>query len=229
MIVLTFDSDWAPQFVLDEIVEKLRQAEIKGTFFLTSPYEFKDAPHIERALHPNFMPNSTQGNSVADILMRMKTWYSDAIGSRSHWLYWHAGLIEILPQHGIIYDSSVILPFHPHLEPTKLGRLTRFAVWWSDPVHMMHGLPTDRLDIPNWKKPGLKVFNFHPIHVFLNSKSIDQYQQILRKVDLPQADYDELYPYVNDGYGIGTLFSIIVEYIRKNQRETYFLKDLVSL
>ena len=96
-------------------------------------------------------------------------------------------------------------------------------------MHMMNGLPTDRLDIPNWNKPGLKVFNFHPIHVFLNSRSIDQYQQILREVDLPQADYDELYSHVNDGYGIGTLFTIIVEYIRKHQRETYFLKDLVNV
>ena len=228
MIVLTFDTDWAPQFVIDHVMAELKAARVKTTFFFTSPYNVGDELLVEKGIHPNFMSGSTQGASESEVLINLKTWYPDAVGSRSHRLYWHSGLAKRLTDRGILYDSSIIMPFHPNLEPFKTQGITRFPFWWSDPLHLTSNLPFDCLNFPNLDKPGLKVLNFHPIHIYLNTKDLDAYSVMLNQVQLIETTPGVLSQFRQKGYGIGTLFSDILEYIYRHQHRTVYLKDLLG-
>jgi hypothetical protein len=230
MIVLTFDTDWAPQFVIDEVMAILREAGVKATFFYTSSYWGTDDPLFERAIHPNFMSGSTQGASEDEILRRLKTWYPDAVGSRSHRLYWHSGLAGRLSNVGILYDSSLILPFHQNLEPFEIQGMTRFPFWWSDPLHLARDLPFSCLQLPNVDRPGLKVFNFHPIHIYLNTSDLGNFSETMKKVQpFIETTPDVLSNFREQECGIRTMFVDVLEYVNTHQSETVHLKDLLSI
>ena len=63
--ILTLDCDWAPDFMLDHVREKLAAAGAHATLFVTHPSQALDAwkasPDLELGWHPNFLPGSTQG------------------------------------------------------------------------------------------------------------------------------------------------------------------------
>ena len=62
--LLTFDTDWAPDYTIDYVSEKLEKAKIKSTWFIThdSPaiQRLVNNPLFEVGIHPNFLSNSTQ-------------------------------------------------------------------------------------------------------------------------------------------------------------------------
>ena len=47
------------------------------------------------------------------------------------------------------------------------------------------------------KHKGVKVFDFHPIHIFLNTENIDRYENSR----VVQRDFEKLKEYVFAGYG----------------------------
>lgn len=228
MIVITFDVDWVPGFVLESVMQRIEEAGIKGTFFCTSPLKFRCDSSIELAIHPNFMPDSTQGSSENHILANLLKWYPAAVGLRTHRLYWHSGLQDKLIHNNIRYDSSILMPFHPFLEPIRIGDFTRFACWWSDNIHMNYGLPFHKIELPNLDKPGLKIFDFHPIHIFLNTNNLDTYRRHVKCLQPLEAQaFEDLSHHREPGYGIGTFFDEICEYITRNQYKTHCLKELL--
>lgn len=227
MIVFSFDSDWAPQFVIDHVAEKLDAAGIRATFFLTSPYVISARTDIEIGIHPNFMSDSTQGKTEKEVLGTLKRWHPSAVGSRSHRFYWHSNLADTLSEGGILYDSSILMPYQPRLAPFKVGRIMRIPVWWSDGLHLLSRMPFKVSELPNLNKPGLKVFNFHPIHIYLNTASQDRYHTMVKIVDpLFEADPEVLSSYKEDGFGIGTLFGDLLEYVAGHDKKSMMLKEI---
>jgi len=57
------------------------------------------------------------------------------------------------------------------------------------------------------KGPGLKVFAFHPVHVFLNTPTIEFYERNKPHYDDPAA----LRAARHDGMGVRDLFSEVLE------------------
>lgn len=229
MIILTFDSDWVPDFVLAPIIQKLEKEKIRATIFFTSPVEISKNSYIEAALHPNFMADSTQGNAVEAILEQMLGWFPGACGVRTHRLFWYSNLADSLMQGGILYDSSIFLPFHPHLEPIKYGTFIRIPFWWSDNFHLSRQLAFDRIELPNLEKPGLKVFNFHPLHIYLNTNNPGDHRKNLPYLrSIENKTPAVLSKFVNSGKGVNTFFNTLCDHIKKNRLETYFMKNLVE-
>ncbi len=227
MFVLTFDTDWAPQFVLDYVLERVRECRVKATVFCTSRYDFSSGVEIEAAIHPNFMSDSTQGNVEEEVVRRLKSWWPDAVGSRSHGLFWHSGLYGILSRHGIRYDCSQFLPLHPGLEKVSHCGLERFPIWWTDGLHLHRGLPLERFNVPGMEAPGLKVLIFHPIHIYLNTKEAGGHKEAIRRAGpLREAAPKDLAPFRNEGFGVESLFVSALEHIAARQK-TCFLKELI--
>ena len=116
--VITLDTDWVPQYVLDVALEQLREYKLPATVFCTSPYVFAD-DNIEPALHPNFFPGSSHGTTETECLGTVRAMYPLARGSRSHAYYWHSRMYALLTELGLNYDSSMLLPFQSHIIPNR--------------------------------------------------------------------------------------------------------------
>lgn len=229
MFVFTFDTDWAPQFVLDYVLDLLCVHGLKGTVFCTGPYSGLDRPGVEVGLHPNLMVDSTHGPTEGAALAHLKSVFPGATGVRTHRLYWHGGLYVTLPKHSIVYDSSLLMPLHPGLEPHRFGELVRFPVWWSERIHLDNAFSMDGFAFPARDKPGLKVLLFHPIHIYLNTVDMAETQQQL--ADLPRledAGPSDLEPLRNDGMGIGTIFRSCLEHVGDTQESHATLGELTE-
>ena len=68
---LTFDIDWAPDCCVEYILNKLKKQKIKSTFFITHETDIIDEIRKDGhslGIHPNFLKDSTQGNSELEIV-----------------------------------------------------------------------------------------------------------------------------------------------------------------
>ena len=59
-VFLTFDIDWASDFVLEYCIDLIESAQVKATFFVTheTPLleRLRENPNFELGIHPNFNP-----------------------------------------------------------------------------------------------------------------------------------------------------------------------------
>lgn len=189
-IYLTFDVDWADDAVVRDTIEVLESRSAAATIFAThdSPVltGLAGHPRLEVGLHPNFnalLDAGSDRSDAADVLARLHDVFPAAVSIRSHSLVQSSRLQDLFARRGLGFEVNQFIPAwsgvvcRPYREITGMIRVPFF---WEDDVHMMamaRGLT------PAWdadamlRAPGLKVFNFHPIHVFLNSETMDRYER----------------------------------------------------
>lgn len=225
---LTFDTDWAPPELVYKIIEILKDRKIPATFFSTSPYNIEDSEFIEIALHPNLMSDSTQGNNENDILDNLLSWHPNAQGIRTHRLYWRKELGNLFVRKGLKYDSSIFSFLQPGLHPIVEGRLLRLPIWWSDRSHVLNKIGFSPNDLPIHDK-GLKIFDFHPIHIFLNTNSIEKYEST-RKILHPMENnsLQNIERHASQKNGIKSFFFRFLDYIYTSKLDPIKLKDIYS-
>ena len=84
---LTFDIDWAPDFAILHCLELLENAGCIATFFATHStslnYEIVDRGH-NLGIHPNFLPGSSHGSNVQEIISECINYAPDAWCMRTH-------------------------------------------------------------------------------------------------------------------------------------------------
>ncbi len=214
---ITFDIDWAPDWAIRSCVELLEFHEVPGTLFVThsSPYieSLHDHALIELGIHPNFLPNSSHGNSIKEIVDYCTNLVPDAKSMRTHGLMQSTHILTYIIDNcpHITTDVSLFLPGHSNLQPTELylgnsgRRLIRLPYFWEDDI--LAGMPN-----PNWSEPisignGLKIFDFHPTFVALNMATIGSYLQLKKDLDntqLKSASKSDFAPHVNSGEGSQT-------------------------
>ncbi len=228
-IALTFDTDWVPDFVLEPVLDQLESCGLNATFFFTSSTNISTHSGIEKAIHPNFMEDSTQGDSVEEILDTLLESFPNACGVRTHRLFWYSGLVHPLKKRNILYDSSIFLPFSPHLSPVRYDPIIRVPYWWSDHRHLLRELRFDRIQLPNLTEPGLKVFDFHPLHVYLNTPDLEAHSEFMNDLHpIQDTTKSQLEEYQFDGKGIGTFFETFCNYIKSNNLSSSCLKDIIN-
>src|SRR5207249_3938371 len=189
--VLTLDTDWAPDFVIEFAAERLIERRVRATWFVThcSPAiealrEYRDL--FELGIHPNFLPGSTHGDCPDAVLQHCMELVPEAVSMRTHALVQSTPLLEqVMEGTPITTDVSLFLPHALSLSPVEYWwrrrLLLRIPYYWEDDFEM--GLPA-----PDWeltsrlkKADGLKVFDFHPIHIYLNSPSVNPYQRFKKQ------------------------------------------------
>jgi hypothetical protein len=206
-IAITLDVDWAPEAAIAAAAETLERAGVRATFFATHASEVLgalDPDLFEIGLHPNF---NDAGAEVERPIAELKDLYPKAQGARSHSLFVSSRILGLYRAHGLRYEANVFLDGHPHLRPVmRFADLVSIPFNWSDDKHLERERPFD-IDAVGLGRPGLKVFNFHPIHVFMNTTSDAHYAAYRPHY----RDADELREHIADGPGIGTLFWDLVE------------------
>ena len=179
MICLSFDTDHVGQ---ERMREFIARTPIPGsaTFFCTQVYESIGDPH-EVCPHTNLVP----GESWDESLTEARAMFPSAKGFRAHGCMYSHGLALELGQRGYDYLSSQDQVGRSDIVPQR-------EIWgiWQLPIYSM-----DTFDISvdrHWGEPvhqrfsaelleaavggsALFVFAFHPIHLMLNSTSVDEY------------------------------------------------------
>ena len=207
---LTFDIDWAPDYAILYCLELLESAGCKATFFAThrTPInrEIIDRGH-NLGIHPNFLPGSSQGSNVQEIISECLSYAPDAWCMRTH------SLVQSTP---LLHEIFLKFP-QLKLDVSLFMHRSNFAhkVKWA-----FDGVSFDRL-LYNWEDDAqfsgfidnkmpqlffgdLTIFDFHPIHVFLNSTDGSQYRKLKCRqshISLSSIDLHDAEKYINQGLG----------------------------
>ncbi len=228
MIILSVDTDWAPEEATRQVLERIRQLGLKVTVFFSTPSPLSYWPELEAGCHPDLsrrrpvagdeqgalaMASQAHDRAVdqaeGEILKGYRLAFPGVKAVRTHRFYWHSDLSRNLVENGFTHDSSLILPYHPGLKGFKVGKLHRWPVWASDHLHLARRLPLDRLAMPNLDEPGLKIFCFHVAYLYLNTASLEGFNMIKSRL----ADTDYLPPARSPG--VWNLFELLAERIYK--------------
>ena len=207
---LTFDIDWAPDFVILHCLELLDGARCKATFFATHStplnQEIVNRGH-NLGIHPNFLPNSSQGSSVQEIISECLSFAPDAWCMRTHALVQSSPLLHEIfskfPQ--ITLDVSLFMHRSTFAHKVKwdFGSVTfdRLLYNWEDDAQFSS---FNKDNLPDLFFGELTVFDFHPIHVFLNSTDGSEYRNLKLEqshLSLSSLDKQVVERYVNPGLG----------------------------
>lgn len=222
--VLTLDIDWAPDWMIDRVAEILTDNAVKATWFATHASPAVDrlkqrTDLFEIGIHPNCLPGSTHGNTEDETLSHMKALFPDADIMRTHGLYQStAFLIKAATQFGIRIDVSLLLCRAPHLSCHCIRRsgmeLWRVPFVWEDDIEMFEKSPIWSISDPGLDTPGLKVFDFHPVHILLNTIDIRGYDRLKESVPISNWTSDQVLSHRADGPGPASLFQEIVQRLR---------------
>lgn len=230
--LITLDVDWASDKLIKKTSNFLIKNKIKTTWFITHDSKetrklFKYPGLFEIGLHPNFDYGSTQGDNLQEImgyLVNMSP-YSKSI--RTHGLFQSFNILKSFrEEYGIFYDVSLLLPLTKNIIPHRLYfskelYLIRLPYFWEDDIEMYFPNPSFKLSSTRYHLPGLKIFNFHPIHIALNSINMENYLECKSKVEISSCSLNELEEYINYNInGTGTFFKELISFIKNKSSES---------
>jgi len=220
-VCITFDIDWAPDDIIKYIVELLEEYQIKATFFATHKSTFLkslDRKNYEVGLHPNFERCNDYDKAISDL----KRIYPEAVGARAHGLVQSTRIYRLLIANGLKYDVTTYIPLRENLYPwVRLKKLVVIPSYLEDDSLFLseHDFTLSELQID---KKGLKIYDFHPIHVFMNTQSIEHYKRYKPFYHEP----DNLINYKGKGRGIQTLFTELLQLLQRKKMNTYTCEEI---
>jgi len=230
--IITTDVDFVSDDLLRIAYEPLKHIPI--TIFMTGPSDYlkntaKRNPLWEIEPHPNFCEASTHGSCINEVLSTISTFPCENIGFRCHRYYSSNDVEERFFELGFGYASNIctdlecIKPFFD-----RCG-LLQIPIFFEDGGYLKaHGVPSVCDILPHINEKGVYVFNFHPIHLALNSCSFDKIHKIKRSMppssysSLSQKDIDAL---KNNGYGVFDFLSELLSYAKENNIQFLNLKQ----
>ncbi len=219
MIAITIDTDWAPPEVIRFTTDLIHSYRCKVTAFVTDNV---DVQADEICIHPNF----TDINDLNTPISKLKEIFPTADGIRSHSLFFSERLRPYYTLNNIKFDSNSMQYFNLGIRCSMIAKNTlSIPIYFMDRFHLeMASDDPDRFSIEqfNLDVDSLKVFDFHPIHVFLNTDSIESYNRAKEYYHQPKL----LRRYINPGKGIMTLLVSMLSYIKDNNIPTYTMSEI---
>jgi hypothetical protein len=218
---LTFDVDWASDDVINYTIDILEKYNAKATFFITHDTKILDRlrknPNFELGIHPNFnflLNGSTEkGLNYNQVIENILKIVPEAVSVRSHSMTQNSNILDAFKKFGLTHDCNHFISNSSgiKLKPWVLWNgLIRCPYFWEDDIYVME---KNKRDINyTCSQEGLKIFDFHPIHIFLNMSKISQYEST-RKY---HNDYGILKKYRNQEYGTENILKFILEKTTKN-------------
>jgi hypothetical protein len=182
-IFLTFDIDWAHDQILQSTIDLVEQAEVAATWFVTHDTallgRLRANSNFELGIHPNFnfllQGDSQNGSNAEEVIDRLLKIVPEAKSIRTHSLVTSSPLLAMFKEKGLTHDSSIFIPadsginINPYLDISKVIRCPYFFGDYSSCIK-------ETKDI-FFANDNLSIYDFHPIHVFLNTESILRYEK----------------------------------------------------
>ncbi len=237
IICFTSDMDWASDYAIKAMFEYFDSENIPVTAFITNPSkvvdEYKKSGKIKCGIHPNFMPDSSQGKDYDEVIDYCFNLLPDAKCFRAHRYYDVNDTMDRLTKRGILYESNVctlmdIVP--PFLHRSKT---ISFPIFWEDGAFLYY---SDSFDFSLMERqllsPGLKVINIHPMHFMLNTPYFTYTREI--KDRLSRNEWNNLDSVQIDslrfrGEGITDYINKMINFILSNNICTMYLEDIYKI
>ena len=234
VVCFTVDIDWASEYACQQALNFFEERNIPITVFLTHPSEVLSealaAGKVRGGLHPNFMPDSSQGHTYEEVVDYCFRLLPNAQCFRAHRYYEVNDTMELLCGRGIRFESNVCSLLDnvpPFLHRSKT---VSFPIFWEDGAYLYSN---DQFDFDFFKsrlhRPGLKVINIHPMHLMLNTPYFRYTREI--KDRLSRAEWNHL----NEeniqklrfcGYGITNFVQEMIEDIQQCGTQVMYLEDV---
>lgn len=182
---LTFDIDWAHDAIIEDTLGLLKSADAQSTWFVTHPCgplaTMREDPSIELGIHPNFNflleGRDVYGTSVKEVTSRFLEIVPGARSVRSHSITQSSRISDVFRELGLTHESNDFIPEDVHLALRPWAHhnnLIKVPYFWSDELACVRS-SSSMADLV--ARPGLRVFDFHPIHVFLNTENLSRYER----------------------------------------------------
>lgn len=208
-IFLTFDIDWAHDEVLEDTINLVEKADVAATWFVTHDTMFlarlRANPKFELGIHPNFnfllQADSRNGANAGEVIDRLLQIVPEAKSVRSHSLTQSSILLQLFLDKGLTHECNHFIPEQAaiELEPWHLWNgLIKVPHFWEDDVACMYAKNTLIQDLLVRAEGGVRVFAFHPIHIFLNTNTLECYER--SRAD--HANPKKLITHRNTGFGV---------------------------
>ena len=171
----TSDIDWASEYVLELFFDDIKSWNVPFTLFLTHPSkvisDHFDDPNFEFGIHPNFLPGSSHGEGLQEIIEACLEFTPKTQAFRAHRYYTVNDIEDMLfSKYGFKYSSNLPYLLTPKLRP-RIHRsgLVHIPLFFEDGGHIYNKFE-NRLDpyLPWFKTPGLKIINIHPMNYAVN-------------------------------------------------------------
>ena len=220
-VFLSFDIDWAHDDVLNDTIDILRDSGVASTWFVTHDtpllQQLRSLHGVELGIHPNFNPlldgqASNAENTAEKVIQKVLHIAPEARAIRSHSLTQSERLADFFRLSGLTHIANFFVPHGCGFETRP------FEIWdamtivphcWQDNVALKMTLPFPTYEELN---SGFHVFDFHPIHVFLNTEHLDRYERTRSLHQNPT----ELIKHRYEGYGTRNQLMELLALARKD-------------
>ncbi len=185
--VITSDLDWAPDYVLADALELFEQCDVKVTLLATHSTKVLmgiDEGKYELGIHPNFLGVSPDDNvEPRAVVERLQELFPNAKCVRAHCLLESTTILDMYSECGLNYDLTQFIPYQslplPYRRPSGLVRV---PFNWEDDYHFDSYRSFGESEVV-LGPTGFDIYNFHPIHLFLNTETPDRYRDAKRRLE----------------------------------------------
>lgn len=221
-VYITLDIDWCSDEVLNFTLDIIKKKNIKATFFVTHETKLlermRENKNIELGIHPNFNPllkgDFRYGINSDEVIGFYKNIVPEALSVRSHSMTQNSIILDLFAKHGLRYDCNTFVPFSSgvELKPWEHWdkKLVKVPYFWEDDIHCLYNSKWDHKKYLEYG--GIKVFDFHPVHIFLNTEDLRRYDNARESFN----NYEKLKGHVNNNcYGTRDFFNDLILQIKK--------------
>jgi hypothetical protein len=227
-LIISFDIDWAPEFMIEDLLNLTEKINI--TIFNTHKSNILktiDKNKVTLGIHPNLQKNSSQGNNN----LRVKNFVKN-VGNmkylRFHLLGHSYRDLSFFANKGAKIDSSTLLINQSYLSPVYHPDidLVRVPYIWEDGMTL--NFKTNIKKSLDLKSPGLKILDFHPIDIYLNTSNINQRNKFKKSFSsVLNASKQEADKFINKkNYGIRNFLIDILKLIKTKNIKTSNFDEL---
>lgn len=204
-IYITLDIDWVHDDILSNTIDVIEEYDVFATWFVThqTPIleRLKENPKFELGIHPNFNfllnGDKRNGDNAEDVIARVLELVPEAVSIRSHSMTQSSYLLQLFKDKGLTHDCNHFIPYQADIDlrPWKLWNgLIKCPYFWEDDIDCLFN---DFIIENTFECKGIKIYDFHPIHVFLNTENLNRYHNSRSIHQKP----DELKNFIYSKYG----------------------------
>ena len=233
VLCFTSDVEWSSEEALVETEGLFERFGIRPTYFFTHPSPFLSGllreGRIEAGVHPNFLPGSSHGNSVAEVIDTCLTLVPGLECFRSHRFYDVTDITHAFYAKGLRYDANVCTLLQKGIRPfVHESGLLRFPTFFEDGTYLFHRRPLE-YDRSLFDGPGLMVVSVHPMHMVMNSPDLAYARRIKDSVSREawnRLSGPDLAKLRHPGKGIRDLVEAMLEDVTGRGLPVFTLKQL---
>jgi hypothetical protein len=224
----TSDVDWASEEVLNYSHKALSGESLGITYFNTHPSNFinslSKSGEIRQLIHPNFLPNSSHGESFDEVMEYCDKLVPDADGFRTHRYFEVNDIMDEYARRGFKFFSNHCTRCEKNITPLHhRSGMVSIPIFFEDGGYLIMDphLNTDILK-GYLDTPGLKVINVHPAHMALNTPNFEFTREIKDSMSREvwnNLDQKALKNLSYSGFGIRNVLELIIEHVLKRNHK----------